>query len=263
MWINLFLAAGSVAGAVLLWNQPGILGALALGFVTLAGWQFWSALTHRSRPSSPTILRVGGFSWTMEDFCRGWLITGETGSGKTLGGINTMLWQVSQNGPNWGGVCVDDKGLYAETLAVMLDRVGRKDDLLVLQVWPESSPKDWKPVHPFNFLADPYLPWSGKAKIICDVASAQGQRADQSFFRTQAQVQMEFAFRVLAAAGLPVTLETTYDLLTSDEQLKKIMNTVRALDTPFPTNSSPTTKAASSRSPRNNSGASKPPSPTI
>jgi hypothetical protein len=233
MWINLLLASGSAVGALALWQQPGTLGSLAVGLVALTGWQLFSAITHRGRPRSPVILRLGGFSWTLEDFCRGWLITGETGSGKTLGGINTLLWQVSKNCPRWGGVCVDDKGLYAETLAVMLERVGRKEDLLVLQVRPESAGKDWKPVHTFNFLADPYLPWSGKAKIVCDVASAQGQRSDQSFFRTQAQVQMEFAFRVLEAAGLPVTLETTYDLLTSAPQLKKIMASVTALGTPL------------------------------
>lgn len=140
-------------------------------------------------------------------------LTGETGSGKTLGGVNAMLWEVTKNCPNWGGVCVDDKGLYADTLATMLARVGRLEDLVVLEVRPETAPLDWKPPHTFNFLADPYLPFSGKAKIVCDVAAAQGQRSDQTFFRAQAQVQMEFAFRLLAASDIAVTLETAYDLL--------------------------------------------------
>ena len=126
---------------------------------------------------------------------------------------------------------MDDKGLYAETLRVMLARVGRARDLLVLEVRPDGAPPDWRPRHTFNFLADPYLPWSGKAKIVCDVATALGQRSDQSFFRTQAQVQIEFAFRVLAAAELPVTLETAYDLLTSETQLKTVMAKVTALAT--------------------------------
>ncbi len=232
MWINLLLAAGSAGGAALFWGRPPPLGQLALGFGLLAAWQFFSVLTHRRRPRSPIILRLGGFSWTLEDFCRGWLITGETGSGKTLGGINAMLWEVSRNCPTWGGVCVDDKGLYAETLATMLRHTGREKDLIVLEVRPERAPADWKPPHTYNFLADPYLPFSGKAKLVCDVAAAQGQRSDQTFFRTQAQVQMEFAFRVLATAGLPVTLETTYDLLTSDAQLKGIMKMVGDQGTP-------------------------------
>ncbi len=222
MWINLGLAVGSATGALALWlarhDAAGFIVALGL----LSAWQLFSALTHPRR-TSQVILRLGGFGWTMEDFCRGWLITGETGSGKTLGGINTMLWQVSKNCPRWGGVCVDDKGLYAHTLTAMLDRVGRRSDLLVLEVRPDGASADWKPPHTLNFLEDPYLPWSGKAKIVCDVAVAQGQRTDQSFFRTQAQVQIEFAFRVLSAAGLPVTLETAYDLLTSTSLLEEIM----------------------------------------
>ena len=220
MWTNLFLAVASALGAWKCWPQPGLIGLLAFGFLGLCAWQLFSAVVHR--PSrSEIILRLGGFAWTREDFCRGWLVTGETGSGKTLGGINTMLWEVTKNCRNWGGVCVDDKGLYAETLAAMLSRVGRLDDLIVLQVRPENADRSWCPPHTFNFLSDPYLPYSGKAKIICDVAASQGQRSDQSFFRTQAQVQMEFAFRVLEAAGLAVTLETAYDLLTTDARLEE------------------------------------------
>ena len=220
MLANLGLSILSLAIAVFLWRRPEDFAWLSIGFVGLAAWQLLCACGRR--PSrSPVILRLGGFSWTREDFCRGWLITGETGSGKTLGGINAMLWEVTKNCPNWGGVCVDDKGLYAETLTEMLRRVGRADDLLLLQVRPEHAAPEWRPPHTFNFLADPYLPFSGKAKIICDVAASQGQRSDQTFFRTQAQVQMEFAFRVLHAAKLAVTLDTVYDILTSDTKLEE------------------------------------------
>lgn len=73
MWINLLLAAVSVVGAVAFWNQPGTLGGLAFGLVALCGWQLFCAITHRRRPLSPVILRLAGFSWTIEDFCRGWL----------------------------------------------------------------------------------------------------------------------------------------------------------------------------------------------
>ena len=56
--------------------------------------------------------RLGGFVWTREDFCRGWLITGDTGSGKTRSGITPLLHQVLTNEPTWGGLCIDDKGLH-------------------------------------------------------------------------------------------------------------------------------------------------------
>lgn len=225
MWTNLILGLASAAVAGILWFTTFAPAGLWIGFGLLSAWQFLSAAAGR-RSTSPVIMRLGGFSWTLEDFCRGWLITGETGSGKTLGGINAMLWQVSSNCPSWGGVCVDDKGLYAHTLSTMLARVGRREDLIVLEVRPDGAPSDWTPPHTFNFLEDPYLPYSGKAKLICDVAAAMGQRSEQTFFRTQAQVQMEFAFRVLAAAGLPVNLEMAYDILTTDPLLKDIMKMV-------------------------------------
>lgn len=231
MWTNLFLAIVSACGGLALWLSRTPARAFALACGLLSVWQLYSAMAVR-RQRSPVILRLAGFSWTIEDFCRGWLITGETGSGKTLGGINTMLWQVCRNCPNWGGVCVDDKGLYAHTLATMLDRVGRADNLIVLEVRPDGAAADWQPRHTLNFLEDPYLPYSGKAKIVCDVASAQGQRAEQSFFKTQAQVQIEFAFRVLATVGLPVTLEMTYDLLTSEPLLKEVMEMVGKSESP-------------------------------
>src|SRR3954466_6375024 len=142
MWTNLLLSVISACGTLALWTRRDAPQWLVFSCGLLCLWQLYSALTH-PRTCGQVILRLGGYAWTIEDFCRGWLITGETGSGKTLGGINTMLWQVSKNCPNWGGVCVDDKGLYAETLRVMLDRVGRKDDLIVLEVRPEGAPPSW------------------------------------------------------------------------------------------------------------------------
>ena len=63
------------------------------------------------------VVRLAGFKWTRADFCRGWLITGDTGSGKTRSGITPLLFQVFQNEPTWGGLCIDDKGVYWETLS--------------------------------------------------------------------------------------------------------------------------------------------------
>jgi len=229
---NLVLAVGSAWAAIVLWPGPALVRGVAGGFAALAMWQLYCAASAARRPASAVVLRLGGFTWTLEDFCRGWLITGQIGTGKTTGAINTMLWQVSRNCPQWGGVCVDDKGLYWETLAPMLRQLGREQDLILLQVRPSGAPADWKPAHVFNFLDDPHLPYSAKAKIVCDVAASLGQRTDQSFFRIQAQVQMEFAFQVLSIAGLSVTLENAYGLLTSDSVLKDVMDMLAKQDTP-------------------------------
>jgi hypothetical protein len=198
-------------------------------FYGLAVWQLFVVLTAAPKKKSPIILRLGGLAWHQDDFCRGWLITGQTGSGKTLGAINAMLWQVSKNCPRWGGLCVDDKGVYAETLRAMFRALGRENDLVVLEVRPPGASGEWQPRWTFNCLDDPSLPYSAKAKLICDVASSMGQRTEQSFFRTQAQVQMEFAFRALKAAGRPVALDSACDFLTSDTVRQDIMEKVTAI----------------------------------
>lgn len=227
MTANLFLAVLSACIAYVTNGHPLVMA----GFAGLAAWQVYCAASQPCRAAlPPVVLRMGGLAWRMDDFCRGWLITGQTGSGKTLAAINTILWQVSKNCPRWGGVCVDDKGVYWETLRDMFRHLGRSSDLILLQVRPDGAPSDWKPAHTFNFLDDPRLPWSAKAKIVCDVAASVGQRTEQSFFRMQAQVQIEFAFRVLEATGLPVTLDNTYEFLTSDRMQTELMEMLTKQD---------------------------------
>ena len=62
------------------------------------------------------VARLKGLRWRRSEFCRGWLITGDTGSGKTTSGINQLAWQVFTHEPIWGGLCIDEKGVYWETL---------------------------------------------------------------------------------------------------------------------------------------------------
>ena len=57
--------------------------------------------TSRRKAKRP-VVRLAGFTWAREDFCRGWLITGDTGSGKTRSGITPLLHQIFQNEPDLG-----------------------------------------------------------------------------------------------------------------------------------------------------------------
>jgi len=45
------------------------------------------------------VAKLGGLTWKRTQFCRGWLITGDTGSGKTSSGINQLAHHVFQNEP--------------------------------------------------------------------------------------------------------------------------------------------------------------------
>ena len=157
MFAHVLIAGLSTGAALLVAKIDAAPRGLALAFGGLAAWSVWCA-TRGARTTAPPILRLGGFSWDLFSFCRGWLIVGETGSGKTLASINTMLWQVSKNCPRWGGICIDDKGLYWETLSEMFRHLGREQDLILLKVRPDDAPADWTPEHTFNFLEDSRLP---------------------------------------------------------------------------------------------------------
>ena len=94
--LYLLCMAGALAGYFLLAPPLSLVViGLCLAFAV------WSVLAADN--SGKIVLRLGGLSWTMEDFVRGWLITGRTGSGKTQCAINTITFQLFQNVKNWGG----------------------------------------------------------------------------------------------------------------------------------------------------------------
>ena len=66
---------------------------LAAGGILLALIAAWLLFVRRSRKNC--VARLGGLRWKRTQFCRGWLITGDTGSGKTSSGINQLAHQSS------------------------------------------------------------------------------------------------------------------------------------------------------------------------
>jgi type IV secretory pathway TraG/TraD family ATPase VirD4 len=169
------------------------------------------------------VVRLAGFSWTRDDFCRGWLITGDTGSGKTRSGITRLLYQVFQNEPTWGGLCIDDKGIYWETLSQMAKHFGREDDLILLQVRPDEAASTWQPRHTYNLTSDRSIPFNTFAKAVVDTAASLGQAGDKPFFKNQAQTHIAAALETLREIGADVTLENAYHLLLDQSDLDEAM----------------------------------------
>ena len=186
------------------------------------------------RTRKRVVARLGGFVWTRGDFCRGWLITGDTGSGKTRSGITPLLHQVFTNEPTWGGLCIDDKGLYWETLSAMAKHFGREDDLILLQVRPEGAGADWQPRHTYNLTSDVTIPHNTFAKAVVDTASSLGQSGDKGFFRNQAQTHIAAALETLRLIGADATLENTYHLLLDERDLEDALNDLTNATAPTP-----------------------------
>ena len=217
------------AGTYLLLNRSTPLSwALALLFASLAGYAIVAAI----RPADRTIVHLKGLAWTREDFCRGWLITGDTGSGKTRSGITPLLYQVFQNEPNWGGLCIDDKGIYWETLSEMARHFHRQNDLILLQVRPDNPPLGWKPTHTYNLTSDAGIPYSTFAKFVVDTATSLGHQGGTGFFKAQAQTHIAHALEALYEVQADVTLENAHQLLLNEDELDEA---VKELADGYPT----------------------------
>jgi type IV secretory pathway TraG/TraD family ATPase VirD4 len=181
-------------------------------------------ITHRLRRSTKrVVVRLAGFTWARDDFCRGWLITGDTGSGKTRSGITPLLFQVFKNEPTWGGLCIDDKGIYRETLSQMAKHFGREDDLILLQVRPDDAANTWQARHTYNLTSDRTIPYNTFAKAVVDTAASLGQAGDKAFFKNQAQTHIAAALETLREIGADVTLDNAYHLLLDQSDLDEAM----------------------------------------
>jgi hypothetical protein len=172
---------------------------------------------------------LAGFHWDRNDFCRGWLITGDTGAGKTFA-INTLLHSVFRNEPDWGGLCCDEKGIYHETLARMAKRYGREQDLLLLQTRPDHASDDWIPPARFNLLSDPTIPWSTYATVIVDTASSlAGGAEDKGFFRTQAHANIGRGIQFFRLLGLVPTMHHLLEMLQYQPILRAMLQQLEPL----------------------------------
>ena len=173
---------------------------------------------------SPVVAKLNGMTWRMEDFCRGWLITGDTGSGKTRSGTTPLLYQVFKNCPTWGGLCIDDKGLYWETLCAMARHFNRENDLILLQVRPDGAHADWTPTHTFNLTTDRGIPFGTYAKFVVDTASSLGQQGDKGFFKSQAHTHIAAGLELLYEIGADVTLENVYHVLLNQSDMEEALD---------------------------------------
>jgi len=209
------------------WFLSPIVGWISLA-PTLIGLPFAFYLAP-SRYRKHITASLAGFDWDRSDFCRGWLVTGDTGSGKTFA-INALLHSVFQNEPDWGGLCCDEKGIYYKTLLRMAERYGRHEDLLLLQTRPDGVPEDWIPPARFNLLSDETIPWSTYATVIVDTASALASGTeDKGFFKTQAHANIGRGIQFFRLLGLIPTMHHLLEMLQYQAVLRAMLQQLEPL----------------------------------
>ncbi len=173
--------------------------------------------------------RLGGLTWKRNQFCRGWLITGDTGSGKTSSGINQLAHQVFKHEPTWGGLCIDEKGVYWETLTAMARHYRREHDLIHLQIRADDTDTQWTPPNRYNLTGNRSIPFTTYAKFVVDTATSLGQGGDKGFFKSQAQTHIAHALEMLFELNRPVTLRGAFELLSDREMLEEEMENLESL----------------------------------
>ncbi len=208
----------------LMLRQPQyLLLAGALGLALVAAWLLFAPAKRGF------VVRLGGLTWRRNQFCRGWLITGDTGSGKTSSGINQLAHQVFRNELTWGGLCIDEKGIYWETLSAMARHYGREHDLIHLQIRANDADSQWTPPHRYNLTGDRSIPFTTYAKFVVDTATSLGQGGDKGFFKSQAQTHIAHALEMLFELNRPVTLQGVFELLSDREMLEEEMENLESL----------------------------------
>jgi hypothetical protein len=182
-------------------------------------------VTAQARGKRPDIvMKLAGLRWSLNDFCRGWLVTGATGSGKTQG-LTLMLHSICKHQPNWGGLGCDEKGLWHEVLTGIAKAHGREKDLILLQTRPKDASRDWIPPGRFNLLSDPETPSELYATLIVETAtSVAGGKDDKGFFRTQAHAHIRWGITLMRVAEHKPSLHQLLELLTQKEVLVGVLN---------------------------------------
>ena len=149
-----------------------------------------------SPPREPKkyVAKLGvNLTWRRNQFCRGWLITGDTGSGKTSSGINQLCHQVFPKRKDAGAGYPWMKKAYVLTETLSGDGatlLGRGQDLIHLQIQTNDADLTWIPPHRFNLTGDRSIPFSTYAKFVVDTATSLGQGGDKGFFKSQAQTHI-------------------------------------------------------------------------
>jgi hypothetical protein len=207
------------------------MGLFALGLLLIGWFGFWFGIFERR---SGTVARIRRFRWSRQNFCQHFLITGSTGSGKTLGGVLALLFQVFKHQPRFGGLCVDVKGVLYEKVLAMAGCFGRAKDVILLQIKPAASANEQAPAHRYNLVGDRSIPFSTLARCVVDTAAALGNRQEQTFFRRATQIHIGKGLEALHILGYEVTLENVHNVLVNPEDTARIVKELSDKDSARP-----------------------------
>jgi TraM recognition site of TraD and TraG len=187
-----------------------------------------------------TVATLGGYNWSKNDFCRHWLITGQTGTGKTTAAITNLQDSLFEHNPHrrdengiiiehgWGGVCIDDKGTYWEFIQAIADHHDRSKDLELLQTRPEWADHTWKPKTILNPLSDDRIPANTYADAIatCFKNASDDVAEGHPFFTTQAVSNIGMGIELARMLGRFPCLHEINDILQAQDLMQAALQKI-------------------------------------
>jgi len=197
---------------------------LAVLMLGVGLWIVFGALARADDADRKSVLRLWGLTWTRDEACCHFFVTGATGTGKTARAVVPIVHGLRSTLPSTGILAIDSKGALWKPVAAMARSLGQEESLRLIRVRPSHIPvEEWKAPLRLNLLSDPAVPWSTYAKLIVDTATASGQRGGQAFFKESARDVITHAMQALSAANLEVTLSNVHDLICISTDLAKVL----------------------------------------
>lgn len=177
----------------------------ALGFWVAIPWlvplAFVAYAAGLFREHGRVICRIGGMGLTYDSFCKGILVTGDIGSGKSCA-LQRIFHSLYQNCPEWGGMVVDEKGSQHEDIAEIDAHYAARPDyyrpwgegpkFIVCRTRYPSDPPTWNPEVRINLIGDKRVPSNvSAAAVVATYTSVSGGTKDSNpFFPNQVRIQV-------------------------------------------------------------------------
>ncbi len=164
--------------------------------------------------TGPYRFSAGGFEWSWSDFQKNSIVFGQPGSGKTITVLNSLLEGLlsSADGANGtepaAALILDPKGGYRDKIERLCARIGRSQDLIILDPDNPAVSKRWNPLDNTEAAIDV----SGRFAMVMKLLGMES--GADSFWIDSAKVFLEHAISLLRAT-LPASAAPSFALVNS------------------------------------------------